>query len=816
MTSHRWELLSSFIVRGTGLPFGWLERLAFVDTSAAMDRVLEAEHELEGLGARVEAELRLGGDPSMASFRRKARKSVAAGEEICAEAVAKPPGEIAVALQRFNAAVRARNALRARARSVFQAELVEKRKALRGIAADAWFQEAVWLSSPQMYEHGLRPYVDRFDVTDRSREVRRIERQLVAYVQRFCAKNETASFFGPVNYGDFGPACGPGPAGPGPENLQERRAFIAHWAVQALAEAIACDPTIHPYLKPHRIPICVLDEERGKLRVGAAAVLDLPPTHREVYLLIDGSRRVGEIANVLRLATEQVISHLELLAKINAVSLCPRVPVSDSRPLERLLEFARDLPASCEGRQRWVKELETVVALRDRFARATLEQRKHVLVELEALWSRLVGREARRGGGAFYADRLIIYEECLGGVSPLALGPRVADELRAQLAPVLDVLASHACHVARQCRSLGRELLTRWSPDSRMSFLQFVARVEKENVTFEPAASPWYEAMRAQLAARSHEKVVAIDPDTLPPIDRSELAANVLIGSPDVMLAAADVEAIRDGRFHLVISECHDTFMVWGWALELCRRRDRIREEAARLLRRATRGRQVANVLASRRVKILPLEYPGATIELLARSERPDTERIAAVELEAHATVDGIALRAPGRPEVRLHNGELHTLAHALFSVPKMGMPSLTVGRHTPRLVLGEAILQRERWDVSRSDLFAAAYRGSSFELMYDFRKAMKRVGLPRWTFAKLPGHLKPILVDGENYFLLELLNSFLSEETQLTLSEMLPGPEDLWVRGTEERFCSEIRLSACYVAADAEAAGALGPGASA
>ena len=79
---------------------------------------------------------------------------------------------------------------------------------------------------------GLRRYLETWSQNRRS-ETRRIEQQLVSYLQRFCAKNDTASFFGPINYGDCLPASGGAELTPGRDHLRHREAFMASWAVRA-------------------------------------------------------------------------------------------------------------------------------------------------------------------------------------------------------------------------------------------------------------------------------------------------------------------------------------------------------------------------------------------------------------------------------------------------------------------------------------------------------------------------------------------------------------------------------------------------------
>jgi hypothetical protein len=301
----------------------------------------------------------------------------------------------------------------------------------------------------------------------------------------------------------------------------------------------------------------------------------------------------------------------------------------------------------------------------------------------------------------------------------------------------------------------------------------------------------------AQLDAQASKHQVELDVSALPPVDRAVLARAPLVTSPDIMLLARDEEALRAGDFQVVLAECHDTLMIWGWPLSFHAQRRTVEAAARDLLRGVSGGRQLANVLASKRVKIVPFEYPGPTIEMLATSEKAPEERIAAAEV-CTAVEDGQpVLDAPGWPRLALYNGELPTLAHAMFAVPRVVSPRLSLGAHTPRILLGKAVVQREQWCVPRETLLPGVYQGASFELLRDFWRAARRLDLPRYLFARTPGERKPVLVDRYNYFLLELLEYLLPKGADVTLSEMLPAPDQLWLRGENGSFCAELRLSA-------------------
>jgi hypothetical protein len=436
--------------------------------------------------------------------------------------------------------------------------------------------------------------------------------------------------------------------------------------------------------------------------------------------------------------------------------------------------------------------------LQERFAAASFPERREILAQLEEQMSAVTGGQTRRGGGQLYADRLLLYEECVGGLSPLALGPSCEAELQRQLAPVLDLYAAHACALHEQVCAYGKALLYERAPAGVLSLRDLPAELREKQ--FVPHATPVQQALLAILREQAEKRVVEIDAHAFPPLERAILQRHVLLTSPDVMVLARDREALRAGDFRVVMAECHDTLMVWGWAASFHAQRERVSEDASAFLARVRGPHILANVLASKRVKIVPFEYPGPTIEVAAASEKPQAQRIALADVTTLPEEDGLKLQAPGWPGFLLYNGELPTLAHSLFAPPRVVPPHISLGKHTPRLIFKNVVLQREQWCLRREELLPGTYQGTSFELLLDVQRAAHRLHLPRYLFARVAGERKPVLIDLANYFLLELLAYLIRDEGEVTLTEALPGPHELWLRNETGSYCAEFRLSMGYV----------------
>ncbi|MEO3810609.1 lantibiotic dehydratase [Sphaerisporangium sp. B11E5] len=792
-----WELHPTFILRSTGFPFAVLDRISFPRTAALIDAALDADEAVAGAAAEAVACLRDHDGVTDGRLRRRLWKSLSRHRPLPDEDGEQDAATREV-LARYRAALEGRERAWEAARSGLAAELPERRAALRDLAADERFQEAVWLSSPQMYERGLRGHVAADLTGPRTGRVRSLERQLAGYLQRVAAKNETASFFGPINYGDFTP---PGEERPRAGAVTRRHAYIAYWVVQALADRLAEEPSVRPYLRPRLSPLAAVSAgARVEVTLARARTVTLAGRAAEVLPLVDGRRDAAELARLTGAPVDEVVAALERLAGTRLVAFGIDLPVTEPRALEALLDRVAGLPGDCAAREVWLGRLSALRAAQQEFAGADFARRKDLLADLEQTVAGLTGLEPRRAGGRLYADRLVITEECLGDATPLRLGDAVLDLLTAELAPVLDLLAAaaigtHAALTATATAALGL------TGGGRVPLTRYLAHPWPEQPLPPAPPAPWRTVIEEKAAGG---EAVVLDPADVA-VAPGTLAGRALVCSPDVMIVARDLDAVRAGDFTLVLAESHDTALLWGWALQFAGDPAAAQAEVAALLDRLDTSHPLANMLTAKRAKIVPFEFPGPTVEAAQPSHRTDGRTIPAGQVDVVARDGRLLLAAPGHDGFLLYNGELDSPAHNVLAPPRVrpvtfGAPEGV--RHTPRISVGRTVIQRERWLVDRDELTPDAPQGtagdeSAFALFVAVRRAVRRHGLPRWTFVKIPGERKPVLLDTEGLFLAELVAHLSEPGTDLTLSEMLPGPGDLWLPGPDGAHCAELRLVA-------------------
>ncbi|HEV8375894.1 MAG TPA: lantibiotic dehydratase, partial [Candidatus Polarisedimenticolia bacterium] len=118
-----------------------------------------------------------------------------------------------------------------------------------------------------------------------------------------------------------------------------------------------------------------------------------------------------------------------------------------------------------------------------------------------------------------------------------------------------------------------------------------------------------------------------------------------------------------------------------------------------------------------------------------------------------------------------------------------------------PRFVCGKVVLFRARW-VFRRDGVPPLTRGrtplSDAEFFLEVARWRAREGLPRHVFIHTSAEPKPFYVDLESPLIADVLrraltSSLAGNETVLFVTEMLPGPERLWVRDKRGGYATEF-----------------------
>lgn len=103
-----------------------------------------------------------------------------------------------------------------------------------------------------------------------------------------------------------------------------------------------------------------------------------------------------------------------------------------------------------------------------------------------------------------------------------------------------------------------------------------------------------------------------------------------------------------------------------------------------------------------------------------------------------------------------------------------------------PRCIEGRVVLRRGTWVISAQYVLDRWLRGSPARRLFEVALDRERLAMPRWLFVRaipdptrtptLDGH-KPIWLDTENTFCLDILESMARGATALSFAEALPAP---------------------------------------
>lgn len=685
--------------------------------------------------------------------------------------------------------------------AAYQAHVADARRALAQLLADPLAAEAVFLSNPESLERliALRDSdLDRVDARARQRL-----RLAWSYLQRFCAKNDTNSFFGPIAWGRVD-AAAPEPVrlettDPAAGWLRRRRVNVEHWVVDRLCTAISEHPELRRTLPLRFNPGCDLDG--GVLRYPVGKRAQLGAEAREfMCAVLDGKREAAALAatpGAARLLSARVVGP--------ELAVAPGVE-QPLRRIEEALPSAGD--AAGESLQRLVPELET---MRGRFERAGLEERQDLLRRMsEALAA--AGISTERARGEMYVGRFPVYEDCERNLS-VGIGGSLAQLLEERLAPVMRLFRVAAeCAAARLDRHYAQILESLPAEAGGFGdFLVFLraARTEEAGRVRTDIAAE----MRATLeqAWASHACADGTEQSDVSAADLEGIAealraatpghgqfAGVLgvgIASPDIMLAARGLDALRRGEYRVVLGEVHPCVATALQPVALpfldssedaLRLADRLLAPGRMLLASSSRAYHRSQIDWPCVSNLHEIVLPGAT------SRCPPERQIPAGRgrLAGGGPIRFVD-RATGRSEdlVTVLSTDLHRM---MFSLARD-----VLGACLPqRLVHREIVLKRRSWSYDAARLPAPPRPAESLVDYLALRRWARAQALPRHVFLSAEDEPKPLYVDWDNPLAVDLFAKTIQRSPRIRLSEMSPAPEELWMTDARGRYCCELRMS--------------------
>lgn len=776
-----WQIFPEIMVRCAGFPYSWLTKLQATETVEIIRRILVLETQLRDrqglLLTWASKQLQIPKDHFISNKVRRVHRHV---KQLRPLTISEYPKDWQEHLGDWNELAIEREKLLSRGLEVFERESQAIEQVLIDIASIDAFQEAVFLNSP------LALAAIRRFLAQKERDSNR--RLIWRYLQRFCAKNDTASFYGPINYASLKPKIDESlflhPRGDG--RAAQRQVRMSYWAAQAMVDAWAHDPALEHELRLYRNARLQIPQYENKL----------DPIDYQLLALADGRHTLKSIAEMVSESWEQMMMHIAQLVELGALHCGLLLPVYCRDPLVALDDLLKTMPISAVTTrastqiQYWRKWL-------TRFEQASLTEREILLSEGEEYFTKLTNQLGHRHAGQYEVDRMIFIEEATGNLGDFHIGGLLAQRLSEQLPLVLDLLANQAIMTCQHERRHIIEQL-KMNSESSISIMSLPEIIIPVNDEFERLWSALIKDTRMPMVAFTRNDLKQAG------LLREDLDKWPLYCAPDIMIMAKNVEAIEQGNFTFVLAEVHHilpptqlpflTFHPKAYEMETA---------VLQKIRTLVAPAQPALTSIEREnkaVNLVPLDHtlicldwlrcePGAVSVALADLVSGLSEH---KDLQLRATGEGIPLALfPEYLEAKPSPGLLRP-----WAIPAMDKRAISLGPHTPRIVVENVIYQRERWDFHARDLALPPAPANSFAEFLALWRWKTLHGMPDQVFVGLSGEAKPALLD---FLGISSCQAYLHDKRrakEAAFTEILPTPDSLWLEINQELYTCELRMT--------------------
>ncbi|MFL6253424.1 MAG: lantibiotic dehydratase [Pyrinomonadaceae bacterium] len=825
-----WQLWRWSCLRGTGFPARAVLKLS---SQAYMDEerlLLEAEAEAESRRAEALAVARevLEALPhgEEKDVRRRLGKAIRSLNNGNPPAPGRFEGPVEAALEAYRAACLRRDLHQTAFRRAFKEASSLIAKAIKEEAGGSRFQEAVIWQNRQAFHTAVAEVLRKEGGASPDNSKHRQHLELVAsYLQRYSLKNDTIGFFGPVGWARFNPQGATLEARPGGNLLATREVYFETWCIDELIGILNKDIELRPWIAPRAVPY---------LHVEGTA-LSLPQSRRPLQLtraqaaalqLCDGLKAARSVVASLRNSfppeVKSEAAGYELLENLRSRGLLLwqlEFPpgVYPDRSLRAWAESIED-----EGlRQRTLAPLAELEAGRDAVARAAgdPEQLERALDDLNAAFERITATASTRAAGEMYAARTLVYEDCRRDVE-VEVGPELLERLSAPLSLLLTSARWFTYEIARYYRRVFKEVydgLVREGKSGQVNGALFWYRAHHYLTDTTRTGSahvlPEFQRRWAEvLSLNTDEKHVHLTVEQLRPLVEAAFAAprpgwsTARHHSPDLMVAAADAEAVRRGDYQLILGEFHlgtNTLKVSLFVLQHPRPEEIF---SATALDMPEVGMRIGTPKTSTGLtaRTTPILHPADNLCLHLTYDsvtQPDAHNLPIGSMVVEQVGEDLLLRTR---DGRLRFDIVEAFADILSSQTTGKFNLFQPVPHLPRVSLDGLLISRESWRFPVSEL-EFAFEKEDGQRFLAARRWAKAHDLPRFVFVKSPVEIKPFYVDFDSPIYVETFLKVVRRtqngtggETLIAISEMLPTHQQTWLTDAAgQHYTSEFRVVA-------------------
>ena len=834
---QEWALWRWVGLRGAGFPAVEVLRLAAPECAAKSDLLNQAE---DGAGRARQQALKIFSE-ALDKLRSEGHRGDKARRNTLLSAVRflkvgklpasfEPllPAEIA-AVEAVRCALTRVDDLKAEYKQAYEAATIDTSQTTSELARADRFREAVVWQNRQAYDRAFKRLTEMQPEKNvaRNKKQRRDEELVANYLQRYCVKNDTIGFFGPVGWAILNPSHPDFFFHAGPQMLAARQVYFEGWALDALVATLNKSVELRPWCAPRRFPFISLVGDM--LHFPMRRRIRLPAKVAAVLRLCAGDRTALQIARAviqnrsLGLGDErEVYTILEGLREQGLILWEMELPLETfpERRLRGLLERVEDERL----RRQALARLDELEQAKEAVSNAAgdVERLDAALEALERKFTALTGESATRAAGRTYAARTLVYEDCRRNVE-LEVGKALIGELSGPLGLLLKsarwFMSEAGKALRKELKIVYRDLVKKNGGHRSIEALGFwiEARAHLFGASLNDSSVAALDGVQADFQQRWAEILGLEDEQWRAERQSRELMERVekafaapwagwsrgQYHSPDVMIAAESIDAIRRGDYLLVMGEFH-----MGRNTLSASSRFEQHPDPPQLIKAVESDlpkRQAIPMILKEsslaRTNFRLISPDDYRIEFEANSFTPDRDRALPIaELVVEEEDQTLITRTRDR---RLSFDLVEIFGYILSGFVVNQFKLIRPTAHTPRITIDRLVVARETWRFTPSEMSFAEIKDES-ERFAAARRFASSCRLPRFVFVKVPVELKPFYVDFTSPAYINLLSKMVRRtaqegmEAQVAISEMLPSLEQIWLPDAEgNRYTSELRIVA-------------------
>lgn len=832
-----WAWWKDAVLRSAGFPAKAVRRLSNPELARLADEASNAEAAFRCNLESTEAVLRQqimtlrskGADDHRAELRRigrtqKALRTLAANGKIDAAIEGLP----AILVEKVRSAAIYRDSAFSALRYAFSDVSTKQIQITRTFAQDPKFRSAVAWQNLEAVQTVLDALAFEKPMSGSKRKQR--ESLVASYVQRYCTKNDTIGFFGPMAWIRIDDSPTDAKFEIGSRLIRSRSVHFEDWAIESLAQQFASNDRYLPWLVAYRQPF--LRVERNTLYLPGGTAIELSAGAAQLLRCCNGVLTVedlvkAELADPFGSFTtkEAVFAELRALERLQRLRLAFPIPSCQDdpdQPLYRCFDKISDPGLRGDA----LRALDRLIAGKAAILEAA-DYPDGLLTALNNLHQQfrdVVGGESRRRLGEVYGGRALVYEDCHRDVT-ITIPPQVLNSTFQALELVMTSARWLTTAAGERFESAFNAEFDRICVDSRrdsVSLPDFWLRIQSivfgDHLPIDDLAEVLrdrWERILLSAASPGQTRVnmtVADIRDRVRDEFRSDSGSSWTLSRyqcPDLMFCAKSPQHLLSGEYLAVLGEVHVGGNTVATNLFASQHPDR-----HQLLKNIARDLGNAYVMP----KLSPEASGTPTRTQWIDDSKEALEIIFSggfVPANPHtamSTADLLVVRDRHGLIVRHKiNGWESTLTNALGDFLFLAVINhfgiLHKRAHAPRVTIDSLVVHRESWTFSAEDL-PFVREPDECDLFRMAREWKNSRCLPDTAFLKMAWEAKPVYIDFFSIISIRMLakqvrnalDDFAANSRKLTFSEVLPAFNELWLADSEgNHFTSELRLVAIH-----------------